>query len=519
MVAPQQDSKIGTSEYDNDGFLTNTYVDLLLQSRKIDAGGRFEFNQHPMPGFHDVYNDFKGWGVPNLWVKGKFNKVEVTLGSFYEQFGTGFILRSYEERSLGIDNSLNGVHVLVNPFKGVQFKALSGVQRTYWDWTHSLISGADVELAVDEWISAMQDKGIHFSLGASWVNKSNDEDEEISADLTHVLNLPEYVNAFDVRARLQMKGLSFLAEYAHKSQDPSALNSYIYGKGHAEMLSATYVKKSFTSLLQVKRSENMGFRSLRSTNPLCNAGSVNHMPAFTLDHTYSLAALYPYATQTDGEWAYQASVGYKFKGRFAPKFKVNYSLVNGLENSRQNVSNSAMRGTDGAESDFWKNGDTYYQDFNVEFEKKMNKQFDLHLMYMYQQYNQTIIQGHGGNIYSNIFVADGKYKFNRKYTLRCEGQYLYTEHESGNWGFVLAELSVAPYLMFTVSDQIGHCEPVSGEYGDVTHYFQGLVTGNFGAHRIQAGYGRTRAGYNCNGGVCRYIPASKGFTISYNYNF
>ncbi|WP_456002305.1 DUF6029 family protein, partial [Prevotella sp.] len=24
---------------------------------------------------------------------------------------------------------------------------------------------------------------------------------------------------------------------------------------------------------------------------------------------------------------------------------------------------------------------------------------------------------------------------------------------------------------------------------------------------------------NCSGGVCRYIPATKGLTLSYNYNF
>lgn len=52
-----------------------------------------------------------------------------------------------------------------------------------------------------------------------------------------------------------------------------------------------------------------------------------------------------------------------------------------------------------------------------------------------------------------------------------------------------------------------------------THYYQGLVTFNIKSHRIQAGYGRTRAGYNCSGGVCRYVPATKGFTLSYNYNF
>ena len=51
------------------------------------------------------------------------------------------------------------------------------------------------------------------------------------------------------------------------------------------------------------------------------------------------------------------------------------------------------------------------------------------------------------------------------------------------------------------------------------HYYQGFITYNKGAHRLQIGYGRTRAGFNCAGGVCRYIPATKGLTLSYNYNF
>ena len=66
--------------------------------------------------------------------------------------------------------------------------------------------------------------------------------------------------------------------------------------------------------------------------------------------------------------------------------------------------------------------------------------------------------------------------------------------------------------MFTIADMYN-----SGVTD--THYYQGLVTYSAGSHRIQLGYGRTRAGYNCAGGVCRYVPSSKGVTISYNYNF
>jgi hypothetical protein len=47
----------------------------------------------------------------------------------------------------------------------------------------------------------------------------------------------------------------------------------------------------------------------------------------------------------------------------------------------------------------------------------------------------------------------------------------------------------------------------------------GSVTFTQKAHRLQVGYGRTRAGMNCSGGVCRWVPATRGVTLSYNYNF
>jgi hypothetical protein len=123
-----------------------------------------------------------------------------------------------------------------------------------------------------------------------------------------------------------------------------------------------------------------------------------------------------------------------------------------------------------------------------------------------------VVEGEGGMIRSNIFVADAMYQIAPSTRLRGELQYLTTRQDEGDWAFGLLELSLAPRWMFTVND--------AWNCGDSKmHYYQGLVTYNLGAHRIQAGYGRTQAGYNCSGGVCRYVPATKGFTLSYNYNF
>lgn len=509
ILVPQKDKAIGADEVDN-WALTNTYADVNVMSSHFDGGARFEFLEYPLPGYEDK---FKGWGVPNIYIKAHYDKWNLTAGSFYEQFGSGFILRTYEERSLGVDNSLFGARLVVNPVSGLSIKALSGKQRRYWSLNDSWVSGADVELNLDQWLKGLSNNGTYLTLGASWVNKY-ESDEDIMTDATHKLNLPSFVNAFDVRASVQTGNLNVLAEYAWKTQDPSFDNGYIYRQGKVAMLSATYSKKGLSMLLQAKRSDNMSFRSKRTVTGI--SSNINHLPAFTMEHTYALAALYPYATHPDGEWAYQAEFAYNFKrrsflgGKYGTNVKVNFSHVHAID---RNEHDGASIGSDGYGSAFWKWGkQTYYQDLNFQIEKKFSKNFKLNLMYMNQFYNKTVIEGEGGMVHSDIFVAEGKYQFSRKLTLRGELQYLSTDEDQGDWMYGLLELSFLPHWMFTISDMYN-----SGETN--LHYYQGYVTFNTGSHRLQLGYGRTRSGFNCSGGVCRHVPASKGVTLSYNYNF
>lgn len=520
VIIPQEDKAIGTDKY-SEWALTNTYADIMGRSNHLDAGLRFEFTKHPLPGYAtDPEQGFKGYGVPHFYLKTHFDNWDLTLGTFYEQFGSGFILRTYEERSLGIDNSLLGGRLVVRPVKGVQVKALAGKQRNYWKWNDAWVTGGDLELSVDQWFKKMQEHNTYLTLAGSWVNKyQSTKDEEINTPYgPYKLNLPSNVNAFDVRANLQTGDFSVLAEYAWKTDDPSydRLYPYIYRKGTVAMLSTSYSRNGLSLLLQAKRSDNMTFRSDRNVKGL--SSNLNNLPAFTQEQTYALAALYPYATQPNGEWAYQAEFGYRFKrntflgGKYGTNLKVNFSHVHSIDRNLHTV-DGYSEGTSGYGSAFWKWGDaTYYQDLNVHIDKKFSHSFTLNLMYMNQFYNKSVVEGEGGMVHSDIFVADAKYRFNNKVTLRGEAQYLNTDDDEGDWLFGLFELSVLPHWMITVSDMYN-----SGV--SKLHYYQGLVTFNAGAHRLQIGYGRTRAGYNCSGGVCRMVPASKGVTLSYNYNF
>ncbi|MCR5312898.1 MAG: DUF6029 family protein [Bacteroidaceae bacterium] len=520
----QSDMLVPTCSQDdgsNEDFRTNTYADLNMMSKYVDAGLRFAYLQHPMPGYE---KDFKGYGIPYFYVNGKLDDIEITAGNIYDQFGSGFIFRTYEERSIGVDNSLLGGRIMFTPAQGIRTKVLTGKQRRYWDYNDSWITGADVEFDLSEWIRPLENNGTTLSLGASFVNKyeGKNSGEDIYRDPTHKLNFPEYVNSWDARMNLSKGGFNVLAEYAQKTQDPSFDNGYIYRKGYAAMLSMSYSKKGMSFLAQAKRADNMSSRSCRTTNG--QSSFISYMPAFSYEHTYTLAASYPYASQLDdGEWAYQAQAGYTFKrrtalgGKYGTTVKVNFSHIHSIDKNWHNLPGSTdesnYKGSNGFGSSFWKWGDqTYYQDLNVQIEKKLSRDFDFTLMYMNEFYNQAIVEGEGSMIHCDIFVAECKYKFSPKTILRTEFQYLTTEEDEGDSMFGLVELSLAPHWMFSVSDEfnVGLTN---------NHYWNVLATYNIDSHRVQFGYMKTSDGYNCAGGVCRFVPSYEGLCLSYNYNF
>src|SRR6185436_19357881 len=153
-------------------------------------------------------------------------------------------------------------------------------------------------------------------------------------------------------------------EYAHKDNDPSYTNGYIYKDGSATLLTATYSRKGFGMTLAGKRIDNMSFRSDRTAT--LNSLIINYLPAMTKNHTNILAALYPYATQPNGEYGAQAELFFNckpnstFGGKYGTDVTVNYSRAQAIDKT--------PTGDDmGYESDFFKTGrEIYYEDFNVE---------------------------------------------------------------------------------------------------------------------------------------------------------
>ena len=513
-----KDSIIGATDVPQK-MLMNARADILYTNGDFSAGLRFEAYQDPMLGFDPQW---KGQGVANYFVAYTGRRLSVTAGYFYEQFGSGMILRAYEDRYLGLDNALLGLNLTFRPWDGVTIKALAGKQRFYWGLGDGLVRGVDAEVDLNSIVKPMRDSKLHATIGAGFVSKYEaDEAIPLPGDASYRLALPLNVGAGAARLNLGYGGWTLQTEYARKGQDPSALNGYVYRPGQALMLNIGYSRRGFSAGVQAKRVDNMGFKSVRSQSG--EMLYINYLPAITKNHTYAFLTMYPYATQVNGEQGLQADVMYKFKkdtplgGKYGTDVHLNGSMVCGLDTT---VTGGA--GTQGytVASGL---GETFYSDISAEVAKKLSKTVKMNLTYAYQVFN-PVVEGHTPDlIHNHVAIADVSWKVNKHHALRFEAEWMgsdsrydpaegHTDRRSGDWMMGLVEWNIGTHWFVSASDQYAYNDGVGNYYNLSVGYTKG-------ATRLQVGYGKQREGLLCIGGVCRQVPASNGFTFSLTTSF
>ena len=513
------DSTIGAQDVP-EKLLMNARADILYTNGDFSAGLRFEMYQNPLLGFDARY---KGQGLANYFVAYNGERLSVTLGNFYEQFGSGMILRAYEDRYLGLDNALMGLNVQYRPVEGVTLKALAGKQRIFWDYGEGLVRGVDAEVNLGSLVKAIGESRFRATVGAGFVSKY-EEDETVpsAANAEMRLNLPLNVGAASVRADIGYGNWSLQGEYVRKGQDPSAMNGYVYHPGEALLLGLTYSQRGLSASLQAKRIVNMGFKSVRSQSG--EMLYINYLPAITKNHTYALLSMYPYATQVNGEQGLQGDVMYKIKkgtllgGKYGMDVHVNSSVVVGLDTT---VTGGA--GTEGYEVKGGL-GETLYGDVSVEMAKKLSKNVKATVTYAYQVFNPVVENEPGGLHHNNIVVADVSWKVSKKHSLRIEGEWMgsdshydandpeHNDRRAGDWVMGLVEWNIGTHWFVSASDQWAYNDGRGNYYNLSVGYTKG-------ATRLQVGYGKQREGLLCIGGVCRTVPASNGLTFGLTTSF
>jgi hypothetical protein len=518
-----EDTLIGAAQ-PNEKTVINNYALVNYTYKGFRAGMRFESYLPHILGYPDR---FSGTGIGYRYVGYSHDKVEFTAGNFYDQFGSGMIFRSYEQRQLGLDNAMDGLHVKFMPTPGLTIKGVYGKMRFNFNGRiendPGLVRGFDGEIDFNEFMGLLDSSKFKLRLGGSFVSKFQ--------NVTHPqYNMPKNVGSYGGRVDMKYDKFFFFAEHIIKENDPSFDNGYIFNNGHATFVNMGYSRKGFGVVVQGKSIDNMSFRT--DPDATLTDLQINFLPALTKTHTYNLAAtLYPYATQPVGEVAFQVDVFYKIPkktklgGKYGTQINVNFasahqpirhtSEINPLDSNRVTYRTNL----------FDKSDSLYYRDFNIEIKRKLNKKWKIGAKYFHFEFNNdvnVVSKDAKGIVSTHIAVLDLQYKINRKHSIRAELQGLWTKkvnglkQDKGDWATLIIEYNISPKFFFAVMDQWNYGHP---QEAFRLHYLLGSAGYIMGASRVMVTYGKQREGIFCIGGVCRPVPATNGLTVTFTSSF
>ncbi len=478
---------------DPDRFGSNNYLKLDYYRGNFSMGMQLEAYMPAVIGYPDELSRF---ALSNLYANWRDDNFQITAGTFYEQFGSGLLFRSWEDRLLGVNNALMGARFAYNWEDKIAFKAIWGMPRLGMEFTDTQVRGADLSISLANLVGL---NDMVLSLEGSVLNKY----QVISITAEEAGGKPNSLG-WSGRLNFDYEGFFLKGEYVDLGEKLVNLQKK---RGNAQLIEAGYNGNGLGVTVTGRRLEWMGQKILLTSNSTANL--ISYVPAMSTQYTYMLTTLHPYNPQlgddtydfNSGEIGGQIDAFYNFRrgtaigGKRGMKIHANFSTYYTL----------AKEGTAKA-------GNLLFRDLSVDIERQWTKKFKMVLQYSMQERNIGNYGKYKSTAVSNIFVADLLHKWTNQFSTRLELQYLTTKEDEKDWMAALLEVSFAPHWSVWASDMYNHGETKK-------HYYNVGVSFTKGRTRVAAGYGRYKDGDICSGGVCRTIPKYTGANFSVTTSF
>lgn len=535
------DDKIKLEEKERDErFRTNTYLKLDYTLNNFEFGIQGEaYYPKALLNYNPLLQDFNIGTVYaryNNYEKG----VDITMGHIYEQFGSGLALRFWEDRALGINNSLFGSRAKIRIAEAAQIKILGGKQRIGmgFDFAEGIVYGIDAEVDLTH---LMNSEKYTLKFGTSYVGRYEDLTSTKNTS-TNFEDLPKTTDVFGPRIDFSGEKFNLNVEYLYKTKDvhveSADIQKDIIRAGNAMLINAGYHIGNFAVNLNLRRLENFSFYSQRNLQGnQFNYGMINYVPSLTKQYDHSLQNIYVYQAQPQmayyatgiekqGEIGGQFDVFYEapqnsfLGGEKGASFAINGSYWSGLKN---NLSKEMVKGEFGEDIEkvtmdpsFFGFGTKYYSDFAIEYRKPFSSKLNTIFSYLNQFHNSEFITEKPYQVKAHTIAAEGTYFLSEIKSLRLEVQHQWANQERKNWLGGTVEFIPNSTWSFYVHNIYNYGTDNENEK---LHYYTFGGAFSKGATRIAASYGRQRGGMICVGGVCRYVPESNGFTLNLTTNF
>jgi hypothetical protein len=483
------------------------------------------FNNSPLLDPQSAYTNH---GVGFWQINKSVDKLDITMGSFYDQFGTGILFRAYEQRQIGIDYAIQGMRLKYNINDKWAIKGFAGNQKgnikNRFGFANQVISGVNIEGNIG---LGSDSKYGDLQVGASAVNRTLDRET--------MDRLVATINTYDLADRFYPKynvyggnayftytkdNFSWTVEGNVKSkeaimEDDSKFHltggkvlytSMSWGKGGWNLGKQ---KASVGLNVQARHVDHFSFRTAPTENLL--NGLVSYLPSMTRQNTYRLLSRYNAPGQAMGEDGIQGEI--EFKPRKGTQIFFNGSYVQTL------ASNGKLNTTTGM-----KEAEKLFSENYLEVVQKIGKHDKLKLGIQRIVYNQTRYESEPEYVPVKTITPFGEWlhTLNQGKSLRIEWQYLNTKNDQGSFANLMIEMFVRKNLSIAVADMVNV----------VPHRYERMIIANKVLHYPTFFIGYTekntvftlaflkqQQGVNCSGGICREEPAFSGvrFTVSSNF--
>ena len=436
-----------------------------------------------------------------------------TLGTLYEQFGSGILLRTWEDRQLGINNSLWGIRSSYNK-DNLSFVLLGGYQKKANTISEGKVFGFDSEFVVYDDKNSFR----NLILGLSYLGR---------LEAPHYVSYPfeDLTNSFSGRIDYNSNNFYMNYEYAYKTKDGvvkfNSVSETFVKNGNAHLINIGLIKDGLGLDFTFRRLENMGFYSERVEfgSPYFET-TLNYLPALTKQHDYLLTNINVYQSQPNisfqdpslmkaGEIGFQLDAYYNIKketfigGKYGTKISLNISKWNNLKGNYD-------YDNEDYDLDLLGFGEKYFSEQSLEIRKKWTNSFSNIILFVNRYYNKRFVEEKVGEINSKIIVFDNTLKLSGEKSTRFEIQHLFTEDDKKNWFGYGIEYN----FNYNFSAYFNSIINYENEIENNPTYSNIGVSYSKNASKFMVSYGKQRGGLMCYGGVCRYVPEFKGLSFS-----
>ncbi len=456
------------------------WLDLDIRFDDVLIGFRYEgFQPHELSP-RSAPPDSVREGIVQRYAQFDVDAASIRVGNFYEIFGRGLLFRAYEERSVRVDNNLDGA-LFLGSFGRVKGKAFSGRMRDIGpgsDDRNDVLHGIDLE----------GDLGRGLSVGGSYLLQTTRSENR------HGYAIPPAPRREEAIGGRLFYSHDYFDLYGEAGRINRFEGGHESGKGYYGAFSAYPIDLiSFT--IEAKDYNHFRF------SPRGSDTDYNNPPSLSRETSYTLISRTPHQLNANDERGFQVE-----------------AVLTPLDGAMATLSRSETAHVDG---DLFRHGGLSYHEWYADWKQDVGESWVVGAAYDYISDSKTAVQNHTS-------VVDLEYITGGEWGIRGEYQYQQSEGVASYIvgpgstlipvaGFARNHLALIEFVAnynLTISAVGEHA--TSFEATEVPKDDFAYVQVDYRisqANYLSVTAGRRQAGFVCVGGVCRFEPAFDGVEV------